>query len=106
MMEMDGINSPNDVRVQVRMGKGEAQNKLHRRHAFKQIIEAYLLPPVPLHPSLLPLGGSALGRPTPNDNTDGCKNHGGLLQKASGYRLQMSRERQRISPAQDVVSLW
>ena len=47
---MDGIDGPDDVRVQVRMGEGEAHNKLHGRHAVEQVIEVCVLPPLPLHP--------------------------------------------------------
>ena len=72
MLEMGGIDGPDDVRVQVRMGKGEAQNKLHGRHAVEQVIEVRLLPPFPLHSGLLPLGWRALGSPAPNDDAGPC----------------------------------
>ena len=69
---MDGIDGPDDVRVQGRMGKGEAHNKFHGCQAFEQVIEVCVLPPLPLHPGLLPLAWRALGRTAPNDDTGPC----------------------------------
>jgi hypothetical protein len=76
LLEMNGLDCPDDVRVQGRMGTGEAYNKLHGRHTFEQVIEVCVLLPVPLHSGLLPLAWRALGSPASNDDTGACLGSG------------------------------
>src|SRR5205814_274553 len=68
VLEMLGIDRADYVRVQIRMREREAQDELHGGHAFEQIIEVHVPPPLPLHSGLLSLGGRALGRAAPNDD--------------------------------------
>jgi hypothetical protein len=65
---MGGIDRPDDVRVQVRMGERETQDELHGRHAVEQVSKDYLPPPFPLHSVLLALGWRTLRRTAPNDD--------------------------------------
>ena len=48
VLEMLGIDRADYVRVQIRMREREAQDELHGGHAFEQIIEVHVPPPLPL----------------------------------------------------------
>src|SRR6516165_5514142 len=68
VLKMRRVNGPHDVRVHARMGEGESKDELHRGHTPEQVIEACLLPALPLHALLPSAGWRTLRSPAPDDD--------------------------------------
>jgi len=94
VLEMGRIDRPDDARVKARVGEGEAQDELHRRHATQQIVKPHLLPPCPLHAVVLALQGRTLGGAASND--DAGPSLRGFSVPRTAYRY---RGRYRAAPA-------